>query len=445
MIWSRYNFLIETLSRFFIYNSYTNNLIELNESDYNSLLSIKENPEVLDLRKNQSLKKQLLNEYIVFNDKDDDINLLINKYLDRRNNSGNYTITIAPTMDCNMNCVYCFEKQNYESAYMSEAIIALTIDYIKNMCQNKELTIMWYGGEPLMGMEQILKISKGLHENNIKFNSIIITNGTLLKKVSKNFLDLINCNEMQVSIDGLPDTHNKRRLWLTNNNSFLEIIDGLRNITEISSTINISVRVNIDSSNKDEYYDLCKYLFEQIKYKRLSVYPGFIHTYSGFKDCDLVKNNTELTRNEKVEFYREQFNKYSNPHIYYYPSFIDTCMARTRSKFLISYNGNIFKCWEDINSKERIIFNLMKPSVVDRVLLSKYSNGNDPIYNLECQQCGYLPICGGGCSVKRMRNFYYDRSEDTCSFYKDNLKEFISYHILMKERKNVNNIIEVCD
>lgn len=445
MIWSRYNFLIETLERFFIYNSFTNNLIELTKSDYNILKRIKEKPSILNSSKSLNLKNQLLNEFIVFVDKDDDINVLRNRMLGRMSNSNHFTITIAPTMDCNMNCVYCFEKKNYEAAYMSDDIIDITINYIKNLCQNKELTIMWYGGEPLMGISQIQKISRGLRENNISFKSIIITNGTLLKNITTEFLTLIDCVEIQISIDGLSDTHNKRRLWSNNGNSFDVIIDGIKKITEYTNSISIIIRANIDKHNKGEYFDLCQYIFKQINYKKLSIYPGFIHTYSGFKDVGLVENNPELNREEKVEFYREQFNKYHNPYLYYYPNFIDTCMAITNSKFLISFNGNIFKCWEDINSNDRVISNIKKPNFVDRVLLSKYSNSNDSLYNFECQKCGYLPICGGGCPVKRMRNFYYDRSEDTCTLYKENIKEFITYHILMKEMKRDNQAIEICD
>jgi uncharacterized protein len=111
--WSRYNFLVKTRnSSFFLYNSFSNALIKIDESFYNDLTSL-------------SLQKQLPNgkhefsseeidflhkNYVLVENDDDLIDIMEYQSFCRLFSRKHLVITIVPTQSCNFNCAYCFEK-----------------------------------------------------------------------------------------------------------------------------------------------------------------------------------------------------------------------------------------------------------------------------------------------------------------------------------------------
>ena len=68
---------------------------------------------------------------------------------------------IAPTMDCNMACPYCFESNadNYMSEEVQERTFDFAINFLK-MHNCKTFHVIWFGGEPLMSKEIIYKLSR---------------------------------------------------------------------------------------------------------------------------------------------------------------------------------------------------------------------------------------------------------------------------------------------
>ena len=98
-------------------------------------------------------------------------------------------LTIATTLACNFNCPYCFEKHCNDNNKMSIETQNKLIEFIKNLLiksEKKQLKIVWFGGEPLLAIDIIENISKQIipfcDENNIIYNSDIITNGYLFNQ-----------------------------------------------------------------------------------------------------------------------------------------------------------------------------------------------------------------------------------------------------------------------
>lgn len=142
--------------------------------------------------------------------------------------------TIAPTMDCNMCCPYCYEQKC--DSYMSEETQNAVVDFIKvhldAFPNAKVLNIAWYGGEPLMYKEAIYNISEKLinicDTHKVSYHAEIITNGVLLdietaKKLSKD----CRVSRAQVTVDGLGDYHNKKRILKNGEDSYSIIIKNL--------------------------------------------------------------------------------------------------------------------------------------------------------------------------------------------------------------------------
>jgi uncharacterized protein len=67
-------------------------------------------------------------------------------------------LTIVPTNACNLRCPYCYQRPPFGS--MSDSSAEHIISFIeKNVTKYKSLVIGWFGGEPLLRKDVILKIT----------------------------------------------------------------------------------------------------------------------------------------------------------------------------------------------------------------------------------------------------------------------------------------------
>ena len=112
-----------------------------------------------------------------------------------------YIIDVIPGYGCNFRCKYCFEKnggKNYINISMSDDIVCRTISYIKHFVEKKKsedpdfhLTLVFYGGEPLLYLKQIKTIiSNFSDETYINFH--IVTNGFLIFDKIYDLLEIKN-------------------------------------------------------------------------------------------------------------------------------------------------------------------------------------------------------------------------------------------------------------
>jgi len=125
-------------------------------------------------------------------------------------------LTITPTNDCNFACVYCYEKGVLSGKYMTNEVqdkIVELVESRKGLIAN--LSVTWYGGEPLMAFDVIKNLSERfIHickDNDIKYNATMITNGYLLTRDVLTDIKELSITSLQITIDGLPEIHNKMR------------------------------------------------------------------------------------------------------------------------------------------------------------------------------------------------------------------------------------------
>ena len=141
--------------------------------------------------------------------------------------------------------------------------------YIKFTLESAELSgaknifINLFGGEPLINMNVgfyiLEKVKSYCDENKIGFSSGIITNGTLLDIKNIEKLHSFNCQSVQVTLDGVKEVHNRRRMYADGKGSFDEIINTIRILNERNDIYHV-IRINIDKTNINDAYDLLKYI-----------------------------------------------------------------------------------------------------------------------------------------------------------------------------------------
>lgn len=392
--YSNYNILlkVDELGHFVLYNVLRESLLELNESDklfYEMAL--------YDDSKMTDCRFEMLRNYGFIIDYDfDEI-----KYMEYVHRTVCYSgfktsFTIAPTMDCNMRCSYCFE--NHKKGKMSEEIQNLVCQYIINVCKSqnsKMLHISWFGGEPIIAWNIIVNMSKTLidycEKHDILYFASIITNGTLLNKQVVADMYEFKIERVQITIDGDKKSHDSKKKFLDGKGTY-DIIK--RNVMLFKdANIKVDIRVNIDANNLNAY-DYVKKMFSNCDW--VYVYPSRVET---FESCDRNIQQYTLERKKFAELVvrdhiKECYSQYIKPIKFY------SCQAECECSAGVDSNGYLYKCWNELGLEERAFGNVKVPNDLSYKNIYKYSLKSVDDYE-ECMDCKCLPLCYGGCSYLR--------------------------------------------
>lgn len=253
---SRYNIEKKEDKSCLIYNTVTSAILELDTDYEKSYYEMKEGKKC----SKPDLESALLEGgMLVEDDKDEFAELLIRNKIERFADS-NLTLTIAPTMACNFCCPYCYEKGR-EYITMSETVQDQLTSQLKEKYQHiHELTVSWYGGEPLLAIETIEKLTKKIKSVlplGCKYNADMVTNGyKLTRRVAEKLKDM-DIHYIQVTLDGSKQAHDSRRILHNHQPTFKHILD---NIRECADILNISIRINVDKTNINEATEIFDWL-----------------------------------------------------------------------------------------------------------------------------------------------------------------------------------------
>lgn len=417
MIISKYNFFFKSkLNKFLVYNSLTNSFIELDEDTFKFLSSNNSDVnEILDTEIGQTLIKQ---KVIVANNYDD-INEITLLYTLARLNSKILDLTIAPTYDCNFDCTYCYEESRPE-IYMSDETIDKLLEFIESF-GDIALNITWYGGEPLMALDQIDSICEKLKKKGIKFKHSIVTNGSLINEKTIEFFKKYNLQRAQITIDGPQKIHDARRFYKGQKGSFNNILNNIDNLLNKFPSFVIDLRINIDKNNAQYFFETCEQIKKRYIGHKINVYAGFVDEVS---ECP-TKNTCIFDRSDVRNFKLDVYKNYKMD-LGVYPSFKrQSCIAKRLNGYVIGADGNVFKCWNDIGIVTKAVSSLYSQKILNKKTLYRYLNGNDNSNDLKCKNCILFPICDGGCQYLRIDKMVNNSKIDVCHLAKDNIQEIL--------------------
>jgi uncharacterized protein len=166
------------------YNSFSNALALIDKDKYEVFMGFVDNGVHIG---DESLISDLKRGNFLIEDDVNELDRLRLRMLKSRYNTSSLVLTISPVSDCNFRCLYCYEKDVIRPDYMDKeaegAIIKLVEGQMKTMAN---LNITWYGGEPLMNVPTIERLSRKFlelcKENKVKYNASMVTNGYLLDR-----------------------------------------------------------------------------------------------------------------------------------------------------------------------------------------------------------------------------------------------------------------------
>lgn len=313
-------------------------------------------------------------------------------------------VTILTTDACNFNCVYCFEKDTRENINMDFTTCDLAMNWIENRIEQfgyKELSVTFYGGEPLVnkpGLEYMVSTMKEwCEEQGVRFKFMLQTNGYLMTTETIEKYLKLGLFKVLISVDGLSPVHDRNRPLKGGGGTFEQI---MKNIMECVDKVKIGISTSYDKDDIDHIEALLDY-FEELKilHKLGDFIFSPIHPSFGPKDhpenfrqmsCMLnYDDDVIVNANEKIRALMERKNLPTRSVMA-----IAACpLTRENAGVTIDQHGRIFKCNSMLGYPE---------FAVGDVRDNHYNKKHDEFLNLDVwkkcpQDCTYLPMCGGGC------------------------------------------------
>ena len=420
MIKSYFNFVQKVKcsdNEYTLYNSRTGCLSLLDERHYRQYLEYPDK-EIDDI---EFLNQLLSCGYIVRNH-DDEYDQIRYQMYQARFSSSILSLVIAPTMNCNFACTYCYEKNQLQNCLMSEEIQDAIISYIEAYSGAiRNLKIEWYGGEPLLAIEIINRMNERIlaicKDNYIQCDEQMITNGYLLDRKHIEFLNNNRISKIQVTLDGIAQTHDSRRMHRTGKGTYYQIMENLK-LCKLFYQGRVDLRVNVDRYNINEVDKLVEELKAQEIFDYVNLYLGRV-TDTNEPTCNDSCLSCQCFAEQNVNFImkNQELKKYLQAS---YPHPIgNNCAADYNCSLVIASNGDLYKCHMEIGQQEQCVGNILNFEQVDISKIKKtlmWDSTQDRI----CGSCKYLPVCMGGCAKERTE------TSRECNYRKYIMDEYLS-------------------
>ena len=309
---------------------------------------------------------------------------------------------------CNFRCVYCYEDGQTEQESMDENMVEQLVKWYKQKLEKGSFEICsvdLYGGEPLLQLPLVFclltKLKDVTHSLGVRLKCRLITNGYLLTTdIVEKLIDL-GLDAIHVTIDGLAEVHDSRRMLKNGRGTFDRVFRNLIEIAQIQLPLEIACRVSFDKANVKQILVLLDYI------KRIDgtgkIDPYFAPVTQTLSHvnipesfcCNHVLAEEEITENT-IFLYSEAVKRGFNA-----PEFfaLGPCMVVAKDGVVIAPDGAIYKCLDMIGRKDLMVGNIFSEryeplyyDFIDAPLMESCLNTN----------CPFVPVCGGGCVMESL-------------------------------------------
>lgn len=345
---------------------------------------------------------------------------------------GSVGIVLMPTYDCNLRCVYCYERHRLSRGqeWLEHTITPSVLDGIFMQVKDFKTrgysirSCTLYGGEPLLARNKALirDICERCRDNDLTIGAV--TNGCELE----HFIDIIEefkFTNLQITVDGLKEIHDSQRPFAVGGSSYDKIMNNIG--LALEHGINISLRSNITGRSISGI----KNLMDEFKSRGFMDNSHFNYYFKA-AEYDMSTVSDEDVLNELIRigmptdeairldsaysFVWHGFASWMNKNAF--PVLSPRYCGSMSGMYVIDPYGKIFPCWDTVGKDGEEIGFVEDGSFMYNFNVAKWHTRTSDRMP-ECSKCPFLMLCGGGCAkagIKALMQANCDKFQEKFAF-----------------------------
>jgi uncharacterized protein len=361
-----------------------------------------------------------------------ELDLFRYKYMQQQWRQDVLQLILLASEDCNFRCVYCYEK--FERGTMTPE----TREGIKRLAEKrapqlKSLSLSWFGGEPLYGWDAIEDLEPYLNElavqHGFPISQTMTTNAYLLTEERATRLLEWGCRQYQITVDGLPEEHDCKRVGRDGSPTYHVILDNLRSLAQRKTDFRVNLRVNFDRSNFPRLGEFMEAISEdfggdprfQMRFRAVGRWGG-----ANDDSLDICGASDERTVLRELQKKAVEVGLAQESGITKMASFGNqVCYAARPYNFVVGATGKLMKCTVVLYEMEENVVGQLHPDGRVELQNEQMAHWVTPHFESDslCKSCYVLPGCQGAhCPLPRITE-----GRRACCGVKSNLKHEMRY------------------
>jgi uncharacterized protein len=316
----------------------------------------------------------------------------------------------VPTYACNFGCDYCYQQKYEEAAPSDEAVMEAFFAYVDQAFAGRNKYLTLFGGEPLLpGASHMNRIARFLTlADERRLETAVVTNGYFVTSYLE-ILRRARIREVQVTLDGLREIHDRRRPLKGGQGTFDRIVQGVDQL--LDNDIPVNLRMVLDRDNIGELPRLAAFAID----RGWTAHPGFktqlgrnyeLHHCSRspeklFERLDLARQVARLIEQHPriLEFHRPAFHiaRYLVENAALPPPVFDACPG-AKTEWAFDHTGQIYSCTATVGKAGERLGTFYPEVSLDDDAVFEWQD-RDVLAISGCETCSVRLVCGGGCGA----------------------------------------------
>jgi uncharacterized protein len=317
----------------------------------------------------------------------------------------------VPSYACNFGCSYCYQRSyEYEAQPRQDGVIRALFAYVDQQFAGRRKYLTLFGGEPLLPGEAARRAVEHVvaEAGERTLDLAVVTNGYHLES----YLDLLSkarIREIQVTLDGTKQVHDRRRQLVTGEGSFDAVVSGID--AALARDLPVNLRSVLDRDNVGSFLDLARFAIDRgwTEHPRFKTQIG--RNYE-LHDCQAAPDRLY----SRLELYQELYRiAREHPELlrYHRPAFsvarflfdegrlppplFDACPG-TKTEWAFDYTGRIYSCTATVGKLEEALGRFYREVELDAERVAAWRE-RDVLGIAACRSCALQLACGGGCGA----------------------------------------------
>jgi len=324
---------------------------------------------------------------------------------------GQTQLFFVPWYSCNFACPYCYQEGYApQVGALRDEVIEAFFGYAEKKFVGRPVYVTLFGGEPLLPGESARKSIQTFLREAVarKLSVAVVTNGYTLRDYIDTLV-LADIREVQVTLDGVGEVHDRRRPLHGGFPTFHTIVDGID--AALARRIPINLRVVLDRENIVGLPELARFsrdrgwtgdpLFKTQLGRNYELHTCQQDSQRLYSRVELYEKLSELIEqhSEILEFHRPAFSlaKFLWENGELPQPLFDSCPG-CKTEWAFDFTGRIYACTATVG-KQGEELGTFYPHVSSRAELIEDWQQRDVTSVAACRDCSLQLACGGGCAV----------------------------------------------